>query len=148
MRDICAIKALATRDEKLGGDHLFGRQDLASEAENFVLLTTVDPILLDGQCGIANTGDEVYEVVAATRLGKPDWILNVGLEALLHQHFKGTRNSVGRRHKIEILGGAPDTRVMVKGKSAADCEWNIGLKESANDSLVAGVSIGRPRGLL
>ena len=44
VRNVGAVKALATRDEELGGDHLFGRQDLASDAEDFVLLRTIDPL--------------------------------------------------------------------------------------------------------
>ena len=50
-----------------------------------VILRAINPRLFDSEGGITNSGNEVDKVVAVTRLGKPDWILHVGLESLLHQ---------------------------------------------------------------
>ena len=66
----------------------------------------------------------------------------------MNQDLERARHDVGRRHQIEILGGAPDACVMVKRETSADGEGNIGLDQAANDSLIAGVGIRSPDGLL
>ena len=142
--DVGPVKSFPTRDEELGGDHFFRRKNFAADAENLVFLRAIYPRLFDGEGRVTNSGNEVDKIIAVTRLGKPDWILHVGFESLLHQNFECAGHSVRRYHEIEVLGGAPDPGVVVKCEASADGEGDAGPQQSADDALVACVGIGSP----
>ena len=49
-------------------------------------------------------------------LAQPHWITNFGLETDIIERLHGSRYLVGRKKDVQILGIAPDTGVLVKGK--------------------------------
>ena len=138
MRDVGAVETFAPGDEQLGGDHLFSGEDLAADAEDFIILGAIDPRLLYGEGGIADAGNEVDEIVASASFGQPDRILHIGVETFLTRTLKARGTASGGSYEIEIFSGAPDAGVMMKGKSSTDGERDIGVKKSAQNSLVAG----------
>jgi hypothetical protein len=127
VRDVSTIEALAARDKEFGGDHLFGGKNLATNAEGFVFPGAIDPRPLDCKGGVANASYEVDKIVAAASLGQPDGILDIGFETFLHEDLEGPRHGVWRRDQIEILGGSPDTGVVMEREASADSKGDIGL---------------------
>jgi hypothetical protein len=144
--DVGAIESFSTRDEELGGDHLFRGKNFAAYAENFIFPGAIDPRLFYGEGCVTNAGDEVDEVFAAPRLGEPDGVLNVSLEALFDENLKGAGDSVWGCHEVEILGRAPDSGVVVKSEAPAYGERDARLQQSFHDALVARKGIGCPVG--
>ena len=91
--DVGAVEALAEIDEQFGGDQLFGGQHPGRNSEYHSVRPAIDPRLVDHDNGIAHAGDQVNVVAVAMRLGQPDWIANLGLEAFFLQKPQGFRYS-------------------------------------------------------
>src|SRR6266550_9403139 len=66
-----AVEALPLHDERLGPDHLLGRNEVHALAENDVLGGVLEPAVVDHRDSISRAEDDIHVGPAPVNLAKP-----------------------------------------------------------------------------
>lgn len=101
--DVGTVKTLAKGNEALGGEGLFSGEDAAGDAEHNLLRAAVDPGGIDSEAGVADTGDEVDEVVAAAALASQTGSSTEVVKPIARRRRKASGTSRGLRKKSRSL---------------------------------------------
>src|SRR5918997_2536151 len=113
--------AAVLRDyEYLGEDHLLSRNDESLPVEYGDLPRVREPRLFHGACAVVGGVDDVHEKLSPPRLGDPDRVLYLRLEARLLQCFENPRHVLFGHEQVEVLGVAPNARMGVQRQGTAE----------------------------
>src|SRR5215472_4607772 len=85
------IKALSTKDKQFGRDQFFWCKHSRVCAKDQCRICALDPGIINRQCAVAHTGDEIDELTVAMCLGQPDWIADFTIQTLLIKETEGCR---------------------------------------------------------
>jgi hypothetical protein len=73
----------------------------------------LNPRILDNDCRIAHSRDEVDKEIIAVRLKQPNWVANFALEAFVSKILEPQPRIRGRQKKIKVLGIAANACVLL-----------------------------------
>src|SRR5215207_8516136 len=114
------VAAVLRNHEYLREDHLLGRDDECLSAEDGNLLRVREPGLFYGAGAVVGSVNDVHEELPPPRLGDPEEVLDLRLEACFLQRLEDPRHDLFGYEHVEVLGVAPDARVGVQRQGAAE----------------------------
>src|SRR3990170_669827 len=142
------VAAVLRDHEYLRENHLFGRNDEGLPVEDGDLPRVREPGLFHGACAVVGGVDDVHEKLSPPRLGDPDRVLYLRLEARLLKRFENPQHDLFGHEQVEVLGVAPDARMGVQRQGTAEHVANSGAVQSVESFAVNLARFGSEVGFL
>src|SRR5687768_13960636 len=143
VRDVTAVEPLALHDERLGPDHLLGRDQTYGMVEHGGLDAVAEPVVVDRGHPVARAEDHVDEVVAAARLAEPVGERQLRLAAGGGEDVEHPLDVARMHEDVEVLRVPRDARVALERVGAAHEKRHLGGVEGGHGPSVKVTGLGR-----